>query len=351
MKIKSIVPLLAMVAALAVLAVACGGAEAKVTVVKGLAAAGSAAASQETGETAVGGASAAAAVPYQAATTGKEESAVASAPSVQVAYPAGSIIGGRGGDGSFASPLVQAQGLTGITVQGFGRATSPADAARVQFSVGAGYFGGPYPYPEKAVSSDVMPSEPTVTPETIPVTPTPTATPLTEAALKPLIDAIKAQGISDADIEVTVYPSSYYGSYGSEGSARIAVNLRDVGKVGALVDAVNAAVPADGSLIIQNVSVLYTVDDCDVLLGQARTAAIEDARDNGRGLAEALGVSLGDILGASEYSYSPYGLSPCDPTFEISYYGAYGYEGSSYDPAMPAEVVVVSNISLAFAIS
>ena len=350
MKIKSIVPLLAMVAALAVLAVACGGAEAKVTVVKGLAAAGSAAASQETRETAVGGGSAAAAVPYQAATTGKEESAVTSAPSVQVAYPAGSIIGGRGGDGSFASPLVQAQGLTGITVQGYGRATSPADAARVQFTVGAGYSGGPYPYPEKAVPSDVMPSEPAVTPETIPVTPT--ATPLTEAALKPLIDAIKAQGVSDADIEVTVYlSSSYYGSYGSGGSARIAVTLRDVGKVGALVDAVNAAVPADGSLIIQNVSVLYTVDDCDVLLGQARTAAIEDARDNGRGLAEALGVSLGDILGASEYSYSPYGLSSCDPTFEISYYGAYGYEGSSYDPAMPAEVVVVSNISLAFAIS
>jgi len=235
--------------------------------------------------------------------------------------------------------------LTGITVQGFGRATSPADAARVQFSVGGGYRG---PYPEKPPPG-VEPSEPAVTPEVIPVTPTPPP-PLSEESLAPLVAAIKAQGISDADIEVTVYPSSYYGPYGPGGSARIRVTLRDVAKVGALVDAVNAAVPADGSLFIQNVSVLYTVDNCDALLRQARTAAIEDARDNGRGLAEALGVSLGDTLGAAEYSYSPYGPSPCDPTFEMSYYGPYGYEGPSYDPAMPAEVQVVSNISLAFAI-
>ncbi|MDP2956323.1 MAG: SIMPL domain-containing protein, partial [Longimicrobiales bacterium] len=296
-------------------------------------------------------------VTYGSASSGKEEFAVvARPPSVQVAYPVGSIIGGRGGEGFFPSvaPLIQAQGLTGITVQGFGRATSPADAARVQFSVGAGYYGGPYPlpYPEKAPPGSMepgMPGETTVSPEVMPATPTP-PTPLTKESLAPLIDAIKAQGISDADIEVTIYPGSYYGPYGPGGNARIAVNLRDVGKVGALVDAVNAAVPADGSLFIQNVSVLYTVGDCDALLRQARTAAIEDARDNGRGLAEALGVSLGDILGAAEYSYSPYGPSPCDPTFEMSYYGAYGYEGPGYDPAMPAEVQVVSTISLAFAI-
>ena len=122
--------------------------------------------------------------------------------------------------------------------------------------------------------------------------------------MQPLVDAIKAQGVSDSDIEVTIYPSSYYGPYGTP-TARVTVTLNDVSKVGSLIDAGNQAVADSGTIWIQNVGVTYSVNDCDALLAEARRAAVEDARDNGAGLAEALGVGLGGIQGATEYSLGP----------------------------------------------
>jgi uncharacterized protein YggE len=119
-------------------------------------------------------------------------------------------------------------------------------------------------------------------------------------------------------------------------------------RVGPLVNAGTQAVNESGTLSLQNTSVLYMVDDCSALLREARRAAVEDGRDSGEGLAEALGVSLGDLLAASEYAYSPFGVSPCDPTFDTS---PYGYEGMSYDPALLAEVQIVSNVALTFAMS
>ena len=59
----------------------------------------------------------------------------------------------------------------------------------------------------------------------------------------------------------------------------------------------------------------------------------------------------GDVLFASEYVYSPFGISSCDPSFDTYYPQPYGYEGMTYDPAMPAEVQIVSNVTLTFAIA
>jgi uncharacterized protein YggE len=157
--------------------------------------------------------------------------------------------------------------------------------------------------------------------------------------------------VSDADIEVAIYPAGgYYGKYGPNGTARVTVTLDNpADRVGPLLEAGTQAVNESGTLTLQNVSVLYTVNDCSVLLGEARRAAVEDGRENGKGLADALGVSLGQILAASEYVSSPFGPSPCQPDFD-TYYG-YGYDGMAYDPAMPAEVQIVSNVALTFAMS
>jgi uncharacterized protein YggE len=120
-----------------------------------------------------------------------------------------------------------------------------------------------------------------------------------------------------------------------------------MGKVGGLVDAGYQAVAEGGILYVQNVGVTYSVDDCDALLAEARGAAVEDARDNGAGLAEALGVGLGDIQGASEYSYDPYGYSGCQSQSGTPVYAQ--YEGPPYDPAQPAEVQIVSQVTISFA--
>jgi uncharacterized protein YggE len=346
MKTKlTLMPFALLAAALVVLAVACGGAEAKVTVEKGLAAA-----TGQTGGTSISTQpAAAAAVPYMAAISSKEETTRSSY--TAAAYPVSSMI--RGGEGeALASPL-QSQSQTGLTVQGYGSATAPADAAKVQFSVSLVSSDGSYPYyPEPAVP-EVKPSDSGASPgeaEPLVIPPTPTALPeLTDADLAPLIDAIKAQGVSDADIEVIIYPTGgYYSPYGS-GGARVTVTLDNpADRVGPVVDAGTQAVNESGTLVLQNTSVLYMVDDCSALLREARRAAVEDGRDNGEGLADALSVSLGELLAASEYAYSPFGPSPCDPAFNTS---PYGYEGMSYDPALLAEVQIVSNVALTFAMS
>jgi uncharacterized protein YggE len=155
--------------------------------------------------------------------------------------------------------------------------------------------------------------------------------------------------VSEDDIEVTIIPGGgYYGPYGPETTARVTVTLRDADKVGPVVEASTAAVDETDILFLQNIGVSYRVDDCDALLDEARRAAIEDARDNGEGLADALGVSRGALLAAWEYSYDPTGYSACA---EDSYsYGLYEYEGPPYNPAAPAEVQIVSNVSLTYAI-
>jgi uncharacterized protein YggE len=347
MKTKlTLMPFVLLAAALVVLAVACGDAGAEVTVEKGLAAA----AGQER-DTSTGAQPAAAAGPYAAAIASKEEAA--SSAYTGAAYPVGSMIRGGGGE-ALASPL-QSQSQAGLTVQGYGSATAPADAAKVQFSVSLVSSDGSYPYyPGEPAVPEVKPSDSGASPgeaEPLVIPPTPTAlSDLTDADLAPLIDAIKAQGVSDADIEVVIYPAGgYYSPYGPGGSARVTVTLDNpADRVGPLVDAGTQAVNQSGTLMLQNVTVSYTVSDCSALLREARRAAVDDGRENGEGLADALGVSLGQIVAASEYVYSPIGPSPCEPAFDTYPYGS---EGMAYDPSLLAEVQIVSNVALTFAIS
>jgi uncharacterized protein YggE len=334
MKTKlTLMPFVLLVAALVVLAAACGGAAAKVTVEKGLAAAA--------GQQVQSGATPEAA--SLTLPTGQEAAAAAAVPG---SLGTRDVMSGSYALGGALPALTE--GAAGLTVQGYGRATVPADTARVQFAVSKS--GDVYPEPvspdTRAVPEGGVESEsaPSVPPEGSP-------SPMTEADLQPLVDAIKAQGVSDAEIEIVIYPAdSYYSYYGSN-SALVTVTLSNPSdRVGPLVDAGTQAVNDSGTLYLQNVSVLYTVDDCSALLVEARRAAVEDGRDNASGLAQALGVNVGEVVAAAEYAYSPLGVSPCDPAFDTYYPQPYGYEGIGYDPSMPAEVQIVVNVTLTFAI-
>jgi hypothetical protein len=335
----ALLPLALAAMALVALAVACGGAGAEVTVEKGLAA---------------------------AAEQRVEGEAVSEAASLALQWsemgaPA-AVPGALGTRAGMSGPLAlegalapSAQGVAaGLTVQGFGRATTPADSARVQFVVTQGYefYREPLPVEPRPVPEREVPGE--IAPDSGPVPPPR----VIEEDLGKLVEAIKAQGVSEDDIEVTVIPGEgYYEPFSLVATARVTVTLRDADKVGPVVEAGSTAVELltltssrypSGTLFLQNVGVSYRVDDCDALLDEARRAAIEDARDNGEGLADALGVSRGALLAAWEYSYDPTGYSACA---EDSYsYGLYEYEGPPYNPAAPAEVQIVSNVSLTYAI-
>jgi len=356
MKIKGVIAL-SLLTALALVAVACGGAGAEVKVDKGLAAyAGSnaGAVQQDAGNAARSASQASQSAPAASQASYNESSA--SAPAINT--------GGMGGpalardavsskDAAALAPLEQA-GPLGIVVQGYGRATAPADTAQVAFTVSKSGVAYPVPMGEtKPIEPGVIEGStgtgsaaaPGITPvpPDIYTTPVPPE-PITEADLQPLVDAIKAQGVSDSDIEVTIYPSTYYGPYGSP-TALVTVTLHDVSKVGGLIDAASQAVAASGTLYLQNTGVTYSVSDCDALLKEARGAAVEDARDNGAGLAEALGVGLGAIQGATEYSYDPYGYSGCQSQSGL----VYDSYMPPYDPAQPAEVQIISNVTISFA--
>ena len=328
----TLVPLALVAMGLVALTVACGGAGAEVTVEKGLAAA----AEQRVEGEAVS----------EAASLALPVGAGMGAPA---AVPG--VLGTRAGmSGPLALEGAFAQGVAaGLTVQGFGRATIPADSARVQFVVtqGRDFYPEPRLVPDGEVPGEIAPATATVTPP-----------PVIEEDLGALVEAIEDQGVSEDDIEVTIYPGGgYYDPYGPVATARVTVTLRDMDKVGPVVEAGTTAVQmltvtssgdASGTLFLQNIGVSYRVDDCDALLDEARGAAIEDARDNGEGLADALGVSRGALLAAWEYSYDPTGYSVCS---EDSYsYSPYEYEGPPYNPAAPAEVQIVSNVSLTYAI-
>lgn len=260
--------------------------------------------------------------------------------SVPIAQPlpaaGGEIAYGIGGGPAFASQFLQ-QGLSGVNVQGFGSATAPATSARLQLFVvgGQGYYGKPIPYPE------CPPGEPC--PETVPE-----LQPLTEADLAPIVEAIEAQGIAEGDIEVNMNPGGYYDPYGP-GRASITVTISDPqDRVQPIIDAARAAATASENLFLESTNVLYSVSPeiCVTLEEQSMQAAVEDARDRAQLLAQLLGVGIGDVVFASHYSYSPFGFSPCDPTALAypEYYGGY------YGPSQPAEVTLIANVSVTYAI-
>ena len=60
--------------------------------------------------------------------------------------------------------------------------------------------------------------------------------------------------------------------------------------------------------------------------------------------ARALGVGVGAVTGASNYSY--FGGTPCDPGF---YPGPYPLGGITYAQGQPREVQVIANIGVTYA--
>lgn len=246
--------------------------------------------------------------------------------------PAGNIPqtgGGKGGDVAYAPTLLQQQGQGGITVQGFGSATVAADNAVVEFYLGTNLYK---PYAEP------VPYSPG--PGGYPTTPAP-AEPITEAALQPVIDAITGQGVSRDDIKLL---NAYADPYSS--SATLQATVKNLDSLDGVVKAAQDAANGLPSIGIQNTSVAYTVSDCLALEKAAMTAAVEDGKSRATVFAEALGGGMGGLIAASSYSYSPYGGSACDS----GVYGEYPMGGIGYAEGQPREVQLVANISLTYAI-
>jgi uncharacterized protein YggE len=237
--------------------------------------------------------------------------------------------GGAGGDTTSAQATTTDN--TGITVQGYGAATADADSAIVEFSFSSSGSGGvtPLPFPEGESRSAESSS----------------ADPIDRETLQPIIDALVGAGVSEDDIEI-LGQGYYYDYYSS--SATLRATVRDLAILDNAVEAAQDAAVAVDNLFLNSSNVVYTLQDCDALERAAAEAAVEDAADRAAVLADVLNVSLGDVAGASDYSWYNYGTG-CGP----DYYSPWPIAYSVWRPGTSGDgtVQVVSNISVTYAFS
>ncbi len=241
------------------------------------------------------------------------------------------------------APQAATSNSTGITVQGYGMATADADSAIVQF-----YFSNysnivppvPVPLPGANGSSGSAPSDvkPTVA--------TGTASPITQADLQPVIDALTNAGVAAADIQFS--GQGYYGTYSA--SATLTATIKTISIVDSAVKAAQSASANLTNITLQSTNVSYTLQDCKSLESAAMKAAVADGGERAGLLADALSVKLGNVTGASDYSYSPAGV-PCSSNFYGPYPMPYGvaYDSIKSGGSTSSSVQVVAQISVTYA--
>jgi uncharacterized protein YggE len=123
-----------------------------------------------------------------------------------------------------------------------------------------------------------------------------------------IIDAVKAAGIADDDIQTTNFSVFIMRNYDNEGnpaeiqgyqiSNQVNVTIRDIEAVGDILDAV---VDAGANNIY---GITFYVDDPTSAASQARRQAVENARTKAEELADAAGMTLGRVVSISE-SFAP----------------------------------------------
>jgi uncharacterized protein YggE len=231
------------------------------------------------------------------------------------------------------------QNADGITVAGYGSASAAADSAVIEFSFGSS--GGVSPgVPEtRSSSGSAGSSEPVADDADFAQQEVPA---ITEADLQPVIDALVGAGVAREDIEFI--GQTYYDPYFA--SATLRATVRNTTGVDAAVEAARIAAGGIPNVQLQSTNVSYTLQDCSALESAAMQAAVEDAGERAQALATVLGVGVGAVTGASNYSYSPYGGTPCD----TGSFGPYPLGGVVYQEGQANEVTVFSQLGVTYAI-
>ncbi len=125
-----------------------------------------------------------------------------------------------------------------------------------------------------------------------------------------ILATLKAAGVEDKDIQTTNFSISSQQDYDPlTGQPRemivfvvdntLSVTVRDLAKLGATLSSVVDA----GANNIYGVS--FSVSDAAKLESEARTRAVADARARAEELAQAAGVTLGEVVSISEFTSGP----------------------------------------------
>lgn len=222
-----------------------------------------------------------------------------------------------------------------IAVTGQGRATVPADRARMNVVF------------TNRNSQDFEPmSGPTAKPPAKP-------TPLTEAALADIVTALKTAGVPADKIKVTInaLERPRFPSY-SRGNGSIMVEIEQPTQAGVarLAKTVNTALAAKGAnpkVFLEDIYVQYSVKSCAAIEDAAYAAAMQDAKLRAGALAKSMGVQLADVPSVAELPFIGRFYSPCSQDIDVTS-AAMRRPPTAYDPTMPAEVEVYREIAVTY---
>jgi hypothetical protein len=114
-------------------------------------------------------------------------------------------------------------------------------------------------------------------------------------------------------------------------------------------------IATENSLVVEVAGARYDTADCAAIEEAAQEAAIADAGVRAERLARLLDVTLGGVVSAAtnDYFFEPGEEDGCSGQIGSSYDSEYGGLGISvpvFDPAQPAEVTVVSALTIAYEI-
>jgi hypothetical protein len=161
-----------------------------------------------------------------------------------------------------------------------------------------------------------------------------------------VIAALKEQGIAAEDIQTTNFSIYPYEKWGPEGQSlgtyysvdnTVYVTLRDVDTLGSVLDEAITA----GATNVSGIS--FDVEDKEALIAEGRTLAVADARSQAESLAEAAGVTLGEV-----YSLSYYNSWPTPYYYDTKGYGGAVMEASV--PVSPGQLTLTVDVSISYEI-
>lgn len=224
-----------------------------------------------------------------------------------------------------------------IAVTGQGRATVPADLARMNV-----VFTNRNAQDYDPMSSPNASSKPPAKPA-----------PLTEAALADIVTALRTAGIPADKIKVTInsLERPRFPSY-SRGNGTITVEIEQPTQAGVarLVKTVNTTLAAKGAnpkVFLEDIYVQYSVKSCAAIEDAAYAAAMQDAKLRAGALAKSMGVQLADVPSVAELPFIGRFYSPCSQDIDVTS-AAMRRPPTAYDPTMPAEVEVYREIAVTY---
>lgn len=162
-----------------------------------------------------------------------------------------------------------------------------------------------------------------------------------------VIEALKAAGIAEADIQTTTISLNPVYDWeetppeieGWEASNLVNITVRDIDSVGAVVDAATAA----GATNINGIT--FRVDDPATAEAEARAAAVADARAKADQLATAAEVTIVGVLSISESgAQAPQPIYMERASFDMA-------AGAAETPVMPGQVELSINVVVQYEIS